>query len=808
MLRDLRYACRVLRNSPGFTTTAIITLALAIGINTAVFSAVHGVLLRPLPYPAPERLALVEATVTANGLRATRTSQHGVTWATIRDHSTTVDRAVFSTWVNGVNVMAGDRAIHARQQRVSAGFFGVLGLAPLQGREFTADEDTRGGPAAMIISDRFWRNVLGADPNIVGRTVSLRGEPHTVVGIMPADAQTGVRADLWTPLRPTTDGEGGGENYQVLLRLRPDATWAMADAELARLGPEINRLQPVAEGTTITYGTTPLHRGLTESIRRPLLILWAAVGLVLVIACINLAGLFYARTARRSREISTRLALGSGRAAIVRQLVMESLVVGLSGAVMGFVAAALSLDSLRALAQETLDVWRPIALDGYALGLAILAGLLATAVAGLLPAIQSTRAAVRAGLTASGTRTVSGPSRQFSRRLVIVSQVALGVVLLVGAALLVRTFTHLRGLDPGFDGTNVHAATVSLQDARYASSENVGRLASSTLDRLRASSRVEAAAISLGLPYERLLNLGFRHLDGVEAAGDPRMTSATYVAGDYFRALRIPLRAGRTFDDRDGAAAAPVAIVNETIAREYFGSANPVGRHIAFAGAEREIIGVVGDVVVRPGFGDRGPLAAMPLAYIPLAQANDGFLRLVHGWFATAVIVRGPGSTAEATTLLRGAVDPLLPIASVRSIREVQSAAVAQPRLMMALLTTLAGAALLLSAVGIHGLVASSVTERTREMGIRIALGATRGRAVADLALPVLALAAVGILAGLAAARTTVTLLEAFVWGTSPTDPATFAAVAVLFLGVAAVASVAPALRILRLDPATTLRAE
>ena len=808
MLRDLRYACRVLRNSPGFTVTAIVTLALAIGINTAVFSMIHGVLLRPLPYPAPERLALVEATVMTNGLRASRTSQHGVTWATIRDHATTVDRAVFSTWANGVNVMAGGQAVHARQQRVSAGFFGVLGLAPLQGREFTTEEDTRGGPAAVIISDRFWRSALGADPNVVGRTVSLRGEAHTVVGIMPADAETGVRADLWTPLRPSTDGEGGGENYQVLLRLRPETTWAMADAELDRLAPEINRMHPVAEGVTITYGTTPLHRGLTESVRRPLLILWTAVGIVLVIASINLAGLFYARTARRSREIATRLALGSGRAAIVRQLLMESVVVAIAGAAGGLILAALALDSLRTLAQETLDVWRPITLDVSAIVLTVLLGLVATVIAGLLPAIQGTRVAARSGLTGGGTRTVSGHSRQFSRRLVIVSQVALGVVLLVGAALLVRTFTHLRGLDPGFDGTNVHAATVSLQDARYTSAGDVARLASSTLDRLHASPGVEAAAISLGLPYERLLNLGFRHLDGAEAAGDPRMTSATYVAGDYFRALRIPLRAGRTFDDRDGAAAAPVAIVNEAIAREYFGNTNPVGRRISFAGAEREIIGVVGDVVVRPGFGDRGPLAAMPLAYIPLAQATDGFLRLVHGWFATAVIVRGPDSSAEATTLLRGAVDPLLPLASVRSIQEVQSAAVAQPRLMMALLTVLATASMLLSAVGIHGLIASSVTERTREMGIRMALGATMRRAVADLAVPGIALAAVGIVTGLAAARVAVTLLEAFVWGTSPTDPVTFGTVAALFLAVAAIASIAPALRILRLDPAKTLRAD
>ena len=807
-LRDLGYACRVLRRSPGFTATAIITLALAIGINTAVFSTVHGVLLRPLPYPAPERLALVEAVVTANGLRATRTSQHGVTWATIRDHATTVERAVFSTWPNGVNVLTGDRSIYARQQRVSAGFFAVLGLAPLRGREFTAGEDARSGPAAVVISEAFWRGVLGADPDVVGRAISLRGEPHTVVGIMPASAETGVRADLWTPLRPSTDGEGGGENYQVLLRLRPDATWAAADAELARLGPEINRRHTVADGTAITYRTTPLHSGLTESVRRPLLILWAAVGIVLVIACINLAGLFYVRAARRSREISTRLALGSGRLAIVRQLVMESVVVAVAGAAAGLSLAVLALDALRALAEETLDVWRPVAVDGYTIALAAVLGLLATVVAGLLPAIQSTRTAARAGVTVSGTRTVSGHSRHVSRRLLIVSQVALGVVLLVGAALLVRTFAHLRGLDPGFDGTHVHAATLSLQDARYASAADVGRLASSTLDRLQSAHGVEEAAISLGLPYERLLNLGFRHLDGAEAAGDPRMTSATYVAGRYFQALRIPLRAGRTFDERDRATGPPVAIVNETIAREYFGSTNPVGRRIAIAGADREIIGVVGDVVVRPGFGDRGPLAAMPLTYIPLAQTTDGFLRLVHGWFATAVIVRGPGSTAEATTLLRDAVDPLLPLAAVRSLREVQSEAVAQPRLMMTLLTVLATAAMILSGIGIYGLVASSVTERTREMGIRMALGATTRRAVADLAVPAILLAAGGTVAGLAAARLMVTWLESFVWGTSPTDPLTFAAVAALFLAVAAFASLAPALRILRLDPAKTLRAE
>jgi len=808
LTRDLRYACRVLVRAPGFTATAIITLALAIGVNTAVFSIVDGVLLRPLPYAEPERLALVEALVEAAGMRDTRTSQHGVTWLTVRDHATTVDRAVFSTWVSGVNVVAGDLAIHADQQKVSSRFFGVLGLAPLQGREFTGDEDSRGGPAAVIVSERFWRTVLAGDPSTVGRSISVRGEPHTVVGIMPAHAQTGVRADLWTPLRATADGEGAGENYQVLLRLRPGSTWAAADAELARLGPEINRLHTLADGTNVSYRTVGLQRGLTEAFRRPLIILWAAVGIVLLIACINVAGLFFSRGARRTREIATRLALGSARGAIIRQLLMESFVIAAAGAGAGLLLAVFAIDGLTTMAQDALDLWRPVALDARAIGVAGILALLATVISGIVPALQSTRLSVQQGLAFAGTRTVSGGAGHLSRRLVIVAQVGLGVVLLVGAGLVLRTFAHLRGLEPGFDGQGVYAASVSLQDARYQSAADVNRLAAATLVQLQASPGIESAALSLGLPYERLLNLGFRHLDGAEVAGDARITSATYIAGRYFDALRIPVRAGRVFDERDTASAPPVAIVNETIAREYFGAVNPVGRRIRFAGAEREIVGMVGDVVVRPGFGDRGPLAAMPLAYIPLTQANDGLLRLVHGWFATAIIVRGPRSMGEATSQLRASVDSLLPLAAVRSMEDVRGIAVAQPRLMMTLLMVLAGAAVLLSAVGIHGLIASSVTERTREMGIRMALGATTTRAIVTVAVPGILLAIAGVVIGAFAARGASTLLEAFVWGISPTDPATYLAVTTLFIAVAAIASVLPALRILRLDPAQTLRAE
>lgn len=812
LARDARFAVRVLRKSPGFTATAVLTLAMAVAINTAVFSIVDGVLLRPLPFPEPHRLFLMEATVETPGERSTRTSQHGTAWITVRDHATTADTAVFSTWVSGVNVVAGDRALHADQQKVGAGFFRVLGVRPVYGREFSVEEDRPGGPTAVVLSHEFWRSALGGDPAVVGRRITLRGEPHTIAGIMPAHVPSGVRADLWTPLRAGRTGEGSGENFQIVLRLKPGVTAAAADAEMRQLGPEINRLHTLADGTTVTYGTVPLQRGLTgDTLRRPLLMLWTAVGLVLLIACVNLAGLMLARGAGRAREMATRLALGSGRAAIVRQLMVENLILATAGAALGLLLGAAMLHALTALAERALDLWQPVRLDGRAVGAAALCALVAAVGFGLIPAVQSTRLAARHRLSASGTRTIAGSASHVSRRLVVVTQVALGVVLLIGAGLLVRSFAHLRGLEPGFDGRGVYAASVSLQDARYQEGRQVARLVDGALQRLRETPGVGAAAVSLGLPYERLLNLGFRHLDGAEAAGDPRMTSATYVAGDYFEVLRIPLRAGRVFDHRDTAAAPGVVLINETSAREYFGGANPVGRRIAFAGMERQIVGVVGDVQVRPGFGDRGPLAAMPLAYIPLAQTSNGMLRLVHGWFSTSILVRAQGDTDAVAPRLRQAVDsvdPLLPFADVRSMAAVQMEAVALPRLLMVLLLVLAGAAVLLTAIGIHGLIAASVAERTREMGIRLALGASSARAVRTIAAPGLAMAVLGIVFGSIAARAAVHLLQSLIWGVEPTDPSTFLAVAAFVVAVAAIASMLPALRVLRLDPATTLRAE
>ncbi|MEO5897116.1 MAG: ABC transporter permease [Vicinamibacterales bacterium] len=811
LTRDVRYAARVLRKSPGFTFTAVTTLALALAINIAVFSIVDAVLLRPLPYPRPRDLALVQTLIQGSGASDAQTSQHGVTWLTIRDHATSVDRAVFSGWTSGANVVAGPRASYAEQQRVGAGFFGVLGVAPLYGREFVGDEDRPGGPPAAVLSFHFWRAMFEADPAVVGSSVILRGEPHTIVGIMPDGFHSGVEADLWTPLRPTTTGEGEGENYQVLLRLRPGVSWAQADDDIARLGAEILRQRPAAEGATYTYSIVPLERGFTEGLRQPLAVLWASVAVVLLVACVNLAGLTLARSTRRVREIATRLALGSGRAAILRQLLIESCLIAVAGIVIGLGLSVLAVDALRGLAKHALDVWQPVRIGGRSIAAAAAFGGISATLFGIAPAIQATRMDLQRGLGSGGTRAVAGGASHMGRRLLVVSQVALAMVLLIGAGLLVRTFTHLRSLDPGFDPAHVTAATTSLQDARYRTNAQVTQLVERTLARIRQDPQVQSAAVSLGLPYQRLLNLGFRHLDGPHTADvRGRMTSATYIAGDYFQTLRIPILAGRTFDLRDTTTSPAVVVVNETLARQYFEDGPALRRRISFAGGPREIIGVVGDVQLKPGWGDNGPLAPMPLAYIPLSQASDGMLRLVHGWFTTAFIVRGHPGSAASTALRDGLAyaDPLLPIAELRAMQEVQSAAVAKPRLLMTLLATLAGATVLLAGLGIHGLIAASVSERTREIGIRMALGATAANAIRTLAVPGILLAVSGTIVGAFLARGATRLLSHMVWGVTATDPATFIGATVLLIVSAAVASIVAALRILSLDPAQTLRSE
>jgi predicted permease len=812
LVRDLQHGVRMLRKTPGFTIVALVTLAVGIGVNTAVFSVVNALLLKPLPYPEPDRLATVISTARSPRGQNVDDSVDGRTFFAIHDNAKLIETAVMGGGFSGqgVNLFAGERAANVIQSRVSAGYFHVLGIEPFMGREFSPDEDRAGGQSVAIISHSLWTRVFGGDRDLIGRAIILRGEPYTVVGIMPAGL-AGTKADVWTPLRPSTSGEGGGTNYGMVARIKPRVTWSQADAEVAQLGSPAAKEQ-VSKDATVVCSLLPLQQDETADIRQPLLMLWGAVGLVLLIACVNLAGLLLARSGMRTREIATRMALGSGRSAVIRQLLTESALLALFGGLLGIGVGWVVLDALKSLTADVFTVPYPVTLDGSVLLVTMVIALGTSLVFGLVPALHASRLDVHATLAESGTRAVAGRSSRWARRLLVVGEVAMGVVLLVSAGLLVRSFLHLRGLSPGFDPSNVITATISLQDARYEDAAKVDRLFTDSLNRIRAIPGVQAAGVTLGLPYTRLLNLGFKPLDGGSPVTGTATTNLSYITPGYFQALRLPLREGRDFADADRAGTEGVAIVNEEFVNRFYKGQTVLGRHIAASGT-RTIVGLVATArATSSGFaGYNGPLVSPPVIYVPASQVSGGFLKLVHTWFSPAWVVRASGAMPAVVDGIRrsvAAVDPMLPIAKMASMAEVQAASLAQQRFMMTLVLGLGAVALLLAAIGIHGLIASSVSERTRELGIRLALGATGSQVIRDVLVPGLTLAAAGVTLGGAAALAAVRLLRSFLWGVTPTDPLTFVGVIVTLLAVALLSSLIPALRVLRLDPALTLRAE
>ena len=807
-MRDLRYAVRVLLKNPVFTVTAVLTLALCIGANTAIYTVVDRVLLRPLPYPHPDRLAMITRHYEGAGAVEDDLSQSGFAWVALRDGAAAaIDLAAFSG-AGGVNLVAGDRASSVQQQRVSAGYFRVLGIAPEIGREFSADEDRLNGAAVAVLSHALWHRAFNADPSIVGHAIMLRGEPYTVVGVMPVSVQWGPAIDVWTPLRPAPQGEGAGENYGLIARLQDALTWPQAIQQIGAATATLARehYRSARGDTAMRFSAVSLQRGLTDGTRQPLLILWGAVGIVLLIGCVNIAGLLTARSVARAPEIATRIALGGGRATIVRQLLTESFVLavcgGIGGTAIGWAASRL----LGSWLTDAFGVTGETGLDARVLAITSGLSLLTSVAFGLLPALQASRVDLRGALIESGGTSVAGGARSWPRRLMVTAEVALGVVLLVGAGLLIRSFDHLMGQAPGFDSTNVMTATVSLQDARYRTSDAVGRLFDDTLQRMRAAPGVVHAAAALTLPYELALNDGFRLVGGPP---ESRIFNMTYVTPEYFDALRIPIVRGRAFTPSDGGSAPPVIIVNQAFVRRHSPDEDPIGRQIASGGTTRTIIGIAGDVQQKVAFGNFGPFGAAPASYVPLAQVSNGFVMMVHMWFSPSWIVRLSGPQEGIVAQIQqsvATVDPLLPVVKFRTLDDVRGAAVATPRAQALLLGTLAGLALLLAAVGLYGLVANGVAERTRELGIRIALGASTRQAIAAAALPGFALVVAGVAIGSVAARFAATTLQHLVWGVSVTDPLTFTLAIGTVLAVAAVAALIPALRIVRLNPLKALR--
>jgi len=807
---DLRHALRMLRRSRANTAIIVLTLALCIGASTAIFSVVDAALLRPLPFPEPAGLVSIVTHFKGQGAEGDKVREDGQAWELIRDHATFLDAAAYSGGASGVNLSAAGHVQHVQQQRVGAGFFRVLGVAPQIGREFTRQEDHAGGPPLVMLSHSLWRQIYSEDPAALGQSLLLKGEPYTIIGVMPETFHGNVVADVWTPLQPSSTGEGGGTNYAVAGRLKSGSTWAQADGQLESIGAPL--FQNVPPGSSARLHLMSLQAGETQDLRKPLLILWGAVGLVLLIGCANVASLLLAKAASRSREIATRLALGGGRRTIIRQFLVETLALAVIGGAAGLLLGFVGLEGLRKLAAADYPAVKSAHLDARVLAATALLSLFVSLAAGIFPAIEAGAVDLRNALSEAGGRGVSGRRKRWSRRLLVSGEVALAVMLLIGAGLLVRTVTHLYQLRPGFEPAHVITASFSLQDARYSDAGRINQLFAAGLSRIRALPGVESAGASLTLPYQSGLNKGVKRVDGPQADTDGQITNYDYVTPGFLETLRVPLLRGRLIRASDSANAAKVVLVTEAFVKQYLSRQDPIGSHLDFGNKEiREVVGVVGDVQQSAGFGDFGPLAPVPNVYVPAAQVDGGFFKLIHNWYDPNWVVRvdgAPASVIPGIQHVATTIDPLLPIAEFRTFDDLRRLSVSTERFQATLLASLSALALVLAMVGIYGMMSQSVVERRRELGIRMALGATVFEAIREATLPGVMLALAGVAAGCLLAGLSAKVFAHLVWGVSTTDPGTYAGVAAGLLLIAALASLLPALRIAQLNPADTLREE
>ncbi|HEY6989278.1 MAG TPA: ABC transporter permease [Bryobacteraceae bacterium] len=815
--RSLRYAGRQLRKSPAYTVTVLLTLALCIGANTAIFSIVDQVFFRSLPYPDPNRLMMLARTYHKGNLSDTNLGQSFRTWEPIRDHAGLIDSAVYSDGSGGVNLFVNNHVEYVQKQEVGAGFFRVLGIQPLIGREFTPQEDVPGGPALAVLSYSLWHRVFNGDPAAVGRSIDLAGASYTIVGIMPKTFRTDApQAQVWTPLRPSANGKGGGWNYQVLARLKPGINASEANAQLTSISQSIAAQFHIQDGVSFALKAIPLQTGRTFDLRTKVKLMWAGAALVLLIGCMNIAGILLARSVTRSREIATRLALGGTRRAVIGQLLTESILLAVLGGGLGFLLAYFILQSMNVISAAQFNVAEPLQLNFFVLLLMTAVSLLAGVIFGLFPAIEATAVDLRSALAEAG-RGGAGSRRQRKRQILVFAEVTLGVVLVVSAGLLLRTLFTLLDIDPGFKAKNVVTASLSLQDARYKTAADTTRLFRTSLDQIRAIPGIESAAIALSLPYQRALNLNIANISGRPVKSRSGLVNFVYATPSFFETLRIPLLRGRFFTDRDNAGAPKVAVVDQALIDFYLpNTPDPLGQQINLYGGGKAdaltIVGIVNNIPQQQGWGPQeGPLARLPQIWVPAAQLSDQYFQLIHQFMSPSWAVRTHGNVPDLEQKMRQAilsVDPRLPFSGFHTIDELRGGALTQQRYHAAFFSAFAGLAILLCMLGVYGLIAQSVAQRTREFGIRLALGAKTDNIIWAAILPGIKLSAVGIACGIIFSFFATRLLKSLIWGITPTDATTFISVATLLITVAVFASLIPALQLVKLDPAQTLRDE
>jgi predicted permease len=818
LLTDLRYALRMMRRDVSFTAVAVAALALGIGANTAIFTVVDAVLLQPLPYTQPDRIMRV-ARQFRTGIGNSVSIPKFMAW---RQNQSFESLTLYDLGALAMNLGTGDPPQVVRSLRVSSEFFAVFGATPVVGRAFTAAEDLPGGPAVALMSESVWKSRFGASGDVLARPILLNGAPYTVIGILPARFHSDPDADIWIPLRADPNSTNQGNYLSVAGRLKPAVTVAAAQAEMKVIGEQFRKTNPKWMDEEESVSVVSMRDALGGEVRTALLILAGAVALVLLIACANVANLLLARAAGRQRELAIRSAMGADRWRVGRQLLTESVLLAIVGGALGLALGAWGVRVLllfvpgnipRLTDASGAHAAIPV-LDArvtlFTVGVSVLTGLLF----GLFPALRTSKPDLSSTLKEAGGRSGTG-LHQRARGLLVITEVALALVLLVGAALLIRSFVGLRSVNPGFDPKNVLTFQTSLTGRGYGTSASVDALSTQAIRRIEAIPGVQFAASTIALPVENGIDLPFAIVGRAPSSGDYNGDEQwRSVSPHYFDAFRIPLVRGRLFSENDTGGNARVVIINQAMAQKYWAKDDPVGQAIVigkglgpqFDDPPRQIVGIVGNVREN-GLQNAG----VGVMYLPQSQVPEGITQLANSVIPLSWAVRtaaDPLSMRVAVERELHTVDAQMPISRERAMEQVIAEAIARQNFNMVLLTIFAGVALILAAIGVYGLMSYSVGERTREIGIRMALGADRGTTLRMVLFQGVKLAGIGVVAGLALAFGLTRLLASLLFGVNASDPVTFVAVAAVLATVAAIAAYIPARRATAVDPVVALRQE
>jgi putative ABC transport system permease protein len=806
--QDLKFAVRMLSKNPGFTAVAILTLALGIGANTAIFSVVDTVLLQPLPYKEPGRiisLAQYDLKTKASGALMSYTK-----YTQIKEQSKTLESmAGFYPLTLSLVTEREPEAVNGA--RASADFFNVLGISPARGRAFSFEEEQDGGPDVAVISDGFWHSHFAGDPGVLGKALVLDGKSATVVGVLPSSFRFPLQfpePDVWLP-RPSemilltpAQIRGGASYFNMIARLRPGETLQRAQAELDAINANYKQqFGSNADATKFGIVAQTLEDSLVGGLRPSLLVLLAAVGFVLLIACANVANLLMARATVREREIAVRKALGASGGRLVRQLLSESILLSVCGGVLGMVFAAALMPALRSISPGAVPRLGEAKIDGVVLIFSLFLCVITGIAFGLVPALQTSKKDLHETLKEGGRGSSEGGGRGRFRAGLVVAEIGVALVLMTGAGLLMQSFSRLMQVNPGFSPKNLMAFPLTLPPSRYSKPELQAQFYRQILEHVKAMPEVQSVGITSYLPLGGASRYVFVCPEGrvCEGVGKDPTSAVRQVSAGYFETVRTPFLNGRTIDEKDIAGGLPVAVINETAAKHFFAGQNPVGKHIANSRdmVQREIVGVVADVKFSTL-----NAADVEEMYLPMAQVP---------WPNTTLLVR---SEANSQSLVAGVrakiaeVDPSLPIAGISSMEEVVGASVAQPKLTMQFVGVFAGFALLLAAIGIYGVMAYTVSARKQEMGIRVALGARPADILRLVVGQGMRMALIGVALGVVASLALTRLLASLLFGVRATDPLVFSVAALALAGTAFVACYLPARRATRVDPIIVLRYE